>query len=105
MNKSFNTHVVQSGGYEDLLFTEKDWRKYIDKVKWLKIGEGDGEAIQDARCREAYEEFGDVVTFDTTYFTNKYEMPMAPFVGVNHHRQSILLGCGLILNEDTKTFT
>ncbi|GJT49368.1 FAR-RED impaired response 1-like protein [Tanacetum coccineum] len=92
MNKSFNTFVVQSGGYEDLPFTEKDCRNYIDKVKRLKFGEGDAEAIQDVRCRAAYEEFGDVVTFDTTYLTNKYEMSMAPFVGVNHHGQSILLG-------------
>ncbi|KAK1361080.1 hypothetical protein POM88_045554 [Heracleum sosnowskyi] len=46
----------------------------------------------DARCRAAYREFGDVVTFDTTYLTNKYDMPFAPFVGVNHHGQSILLG-------------
>ncbi|XP_042974916.1 protein FAR1-RELATED SEQUENCE 5-like [Carya illinoinensis] len=31
-------------------------------------------------------------------------MPFAPFVGVNHHRQSILLGVGLISSEDTETF-
>jgi hypothetical protein len=31
-------------------------------------------------------------------------MPFAHFVGVNHHGQSILLGTGLILNEDTDTF-
>ncbi|XP_062028466.1 protein FAR1-RELATED SEQUENCE 5-like [Rosa rugosa] len=59
----------------------------------------------DARSRAAYKEFGDVVTFDTTYLTNKYDMPFAPFVGVNHHGQSILLGCGLISHEDTDTFT
>ncbi|KAA8541383.1 hypothetical protein F0562_025347 [Nyssa sinensis] len=59
----------------------------------------------DARSRAAYEEFGDVVTFDTTYLTNKYDMPFAPFVGVNHHGHSILLGCGFISNEDTDTFT
>nr|GEU37985.1 protein FAR-RED impaired response 1-like [Tanacetum cinerariifolium] len=136
INKSFNSFVVQSRGYEALPFTEKDCRNYIDKVKRLKFGEGDAEAIQgyfmkiqsidreffyaweldeenrlkfffweDARCRAAYEEFGDVVTFDATYLTNKYEMPMAPFVRVNHHGQSILLGCGLISNEDTNTFT
>ena len=58
----------------------------------------------DARCRSAYEYFGDVVTFDTTYLTNKYDMPFAPFVGVNHHGQSILLGCGLLSSEDTKSF-
>ena len=45
-----------------------------------------------------------MVTFDTTYLVNKYNMPFAPFVGVNHHGQSILLGCGLILGEDTNTF-
>ncbi|KAL6562536.1 hypothetical protein OROGR_003543 [Orobanche gracilis] len=59
----------------------------------------------DARSRAAYEEFGDVVTFDTTYLTNRYDMPFAPFVGVNHHGHSILLGCGLISNENTETFT
>ncbi|KAL7240042.1 hypothetical protein ACSBR2_005830 [Camellia fascicularis] len=50
----------------------------------------------DARSRAAFKEFGDVVTFDTTYLVNKYAMPFAPFVGVNHHGQSTLLGCGLI---------
>ena len=44
------------------------------------------------------------MAFDTTYLTNKYDMPFAPFVGVNHHGQSILLGCGLVSNEDTITF-
>lgn len=39
-----------------------------------------------------------------TYLTNKYGMPFAPFVGVNYHGQTILLGCGLISNEDTNTF-
>ncbi|XP_041001654.1 protein FAR1-RELATED SEQUENCE 5-like [Juglans microcarpa x Juglans regia] len=46
----------------------------------------------DSRSRASYKYFGDVVTFDTTYLTNRYGMPFAPFVGVNHHGQSILLG-------------
>ncbi|XP_021726899.1 protein FAR1-RELATED SEQUENCE 6-like [Chenopodium quinoa] len=58
----------------------------------------------DARSRVAYEEFGDVVYFDSTYLTNKYELPFANFVGVNHHGQSILLGCALISHEDSDTF-
>ncbi|XP_062161880.1 protein FAR-RED IMPAIRED RESPONSE 1-like [Alnus glutinosa] len=58
----------------------------------------------DARSRAAYDFFGDVITFDTTYLTNSYDMPFAPFVGVNHHGQSILLGAGLILSEDIDTF-
>jgi zinc finger SWIM domain-containing protein 3 len=34
----------------------------------------------DLRCRVAYEYFGEVITFDTTYLTNKYDMPFAPFL-------------------------
>ncbi|XP_028123959.1 protein FAR-RED IMPAIRED RESPONSE 1-like [Camellia sinensis] len=58
----------------------------------------------DARSRAAYKAFGDVISFDTTYLTNKYDMSFALFVGVNHHGQSILFGCGLLSNENTKTF-
>jgi hypothetical protein len=33
----------------------------------------------DARSKAAYEPFGDVIIFDTTYLINKYKMPFAPF--------------------------
>ncbi|XP_021723196.1 protein FAR-RED IMPAIRED RESPONSE 1-like isoform X2 [Chenopodium quinoa] len=58
----------------------------------------------DARSRVAYEEFGDVVCFDSTYITNEYKLPFSNFVGVNHHGQTILLGCALVSHEDTDTF-
>ena len=58
-----------------------------------------------AWSRAAFKEFGDVVTFDTTYLVNRHGMPFAPFVGMNHHGQSTLLGCALISHENTKTFT
>jgi hypothetical protein len=58
----------------------------------------------DARSMASYEYFGDVVTFDTTYLTNKYKMPFALFLGVNHHGQSMLFGAGLLSSEDTETF-
>ncbi|XP_061360585.1 protein FAR1-RELATED SEQUENCE 5-like [Gastrolobium bilobum] len=58
----------------------------------------------DARSRAAYQYFGDVITFDTTYRTNKYSMPFAPFTGLNHHLQSILFGCALLQDESEKSF-
>ncbi|XVF30517.1 hypothetical protein REPUB_Repub16aG0064600 [Reevesia pubescens] len=58
----------------------------------------------DGRSRAVYEAFGDVITFDTTYLTNKYHMPFAPFIGVNHHGQSVLFGCGLLTTEETESF-
>ncbi|XP_021758530.1 protein FAR1-RELATED SEQUENCE 6-like [Chenopodium quinoa] len=59
----------------------------------------------DARSRMAYEEFGDVVCFDATYLTNDYDLPFVNFVGVNHHGQTIFLGCALVSHEDCDTFS
>jgi hypothetical protein len=58
----------------------------------------------DARSKVAYESFHDVITFDTTYLTNKYDMSFASFIGLNHHSESIILGCGLLSDEDTDSF-
>ncbi|XP_004496070.1 protein FAR-RED IMPAIRED RESPONSE 1-like [Cicer arietinum] len=135
-SRSLQSVTVESNGCENLIFGEKDCRNYVHKVRRLKLGRGDVEAIQnffvrmqkqnsqfyyamdlddrrhlrnvfwaDARSRAAYECFGEVITFDTTYLTNKYDMPLTPLVGVNHHGQSILLGCAILSNEDTETFT
>ncbi|KAK1581752.1 hypothetical protein Q3G72_008723 [Acer saccharum] len=134
-NKSYNSFVVKAGGHDNLSFLEKDCRNYLDKIRRLRLREGDANAIQkyflkmhsdnsnffytmdldeegrlknvlwaDARSRAVYKEFGDVITFDSTYLTNKYDMPFAAFIGVNHHGQSILFGCGLISNEDIETY-
>ncbi|XP_042381983.1 protein FAR1-RELATED SEQUENCE 5-like isoform X1 [Zingiber officinale] len=54
--------------------------------------------------RRAYSVFGDVVVFDTTYNTNKYGLILAPFVGVNHHHQTIIFGCGFLSDEKTESF-
>ncbi|XP_020243495.1 protein FAR1-RELATED SEQUENCE 5-like [Asparagus officinalis] len=106
INKNFSSLVHEAGGYENLLCDEKACRNLVDESRRLRLGEDHLKNVfwADGRSREAYKEFGEVVTFDTTYLTNKYDMPFAPFVGVNHHGQSILLGCGLISKEDTKTF-
>ncbi|XP_042429911.1 protein FAR-RED IMPAIRED RESPONSE 1-like [Zingiber officinale] len=58
----------------------------------------------DERSRVAYQSFNDVVTFDTTHLTNKYDIPLVTFVGMNHHGQPILFGCGLVSGEDAETF-
>ncbi|RYR12538.1 hypothetical protein Ahy_B04g070041 isoform C [Arachis hypogaea] len=44
----------------------------------------------DARSRTAYEYFGDVVSFDMTYNTNRYNLIFGSFVGVNHHESEEL---------------
>ncbi|XP_040993336.1 protein FAR-RED IMPAIRED RESPONSE 1-like [Juglans microcarpa x Juglans regia] len=90
-------------------------REYFCRMQYKNLGffalmdlDDDGRLMNvfwaDPCSMAAYQYIGDVVTFDTTYLTNRYGMPFAPFVGVNYHGQLILLGAGLISNEDTETF-
>jgi zinc finger SWIM domain-containing protein 3 len=58
----------------------------------------DGQSILDYAC------FGDAVSFDTTFQTNKFEMPFAPLLGTNHHKQTIVFGAALLFNETIESF-
>ncbi|KAL7138710.1 hypothetical protein ABFS83_09G001200 [Erythranthe nasuta] len=58
----------------------------------------------DARSRIAHNYFSDTITIDTTSLTNKYEIPLVLFVGINHHGQSVLLGCGFLGHESVEYF-
>ncbi|QHO08090.1 Protein FAR1-RELATED SEQUENCE [Arachis hypogaea] len=66
----------------------------LDQKKCLKII-----SWADAESRAAYEYFCDVVSFDITYKINNYNMLFGSFVGVNHHSNSVLLGCGLLTKK------
>lgn len=71
-----------------------DGKSYVRHIFWV-----------DAKGRDDYQEFGDVISFDATYITKRYKMPLAHFVDVNNHFQSRLLGCALITYETSKTFS
>ena len=58
----------------------------------------DGQSIMD------YASFGDAVSFDTTFQINKFEMPFAPLLGTNHHKQTIIFGAALLFNETIESF-
>jgi hypothetical protein len=51
----------------------------------------DGQSIMDYAC------FGDAVSFDTIFQTNKFEMPFAPILGTNHHKQTIIFWSGIVI--------
>ncbi|XP_062005976.1 protein FAR1-RELATED SEQUENCE 5-like [Rosa rugosa] len=54
--------------------------------------------------RRAYNFYGDVVIFDTTYKTNRYGMIFALFTGVNNHRQTIIFACAFLNDETADSF-
>ncbi|KAJ4707864.1 FAR1-related sequence [Melia azedarach] len=58
----------------------------------------------DARSRAACGLFNDTVAIDTTYLTNKYEIPLISFIGVNHHGQHVLLGCAFLGHESVEYY-
>lgn len=123
----------ESGGINNVGFTTVDCRNYItNRQRTLGTGgqhvldylrrmqsenssffyaiQGESEHSAgnifwaDATCRMNYSYFGDTVTFDTAYRTNRYRVPFAPFTGLNHHGHPVLFGCALLLNESESSF-
>ncbi|KAJ7967017.1 Protein FAR1-RELATED SEQUENCE like [Quillaja saponaria] len=126
--------IKESGGINNVGFTKVDCQNYMSNSRQRTLGTGGQIvfdylkrmkaevprffcAIQgdfdnssgnifwaDANARMNYNYFGDTVTFDTTYRTNRYRVPFAPFTGWNHHGQPVLFGCALLLNESESSF-
>ncbi|PKU74683.1 protein FAR1-RELATED SEQUENCE 5 isoform X1 [Dendrobium catenatum] len=66
--------------------------------KLTNIFWADERSVVDFNC------FGDVVCFDTTFKINGYGRPFTPFLGVNHHKQTIIFGAALLYDESTESF-
>ncbi|KAL8472696.1 hypothetical protein ACS0TY_029786 [Phlomoides rotata] len=85
---------VQCGGPQNLGCLTKDYRNYIEERRRVRL-DSEGRLCNvlwiNPRSRDAYEEFHDIVSFDTTYIVNRYKMPFASIVGVNHPGHSILV--------------
>ncbi|XP_073120803.1 protein FAR1-RELATED SEQUENCE 5-like [Henckelia pumila] len=60
--------------------------------------------FRDHRCLIDYEYFGDVLSVDTTYQTNRYNLICAPFIGINHHKQNVMFGLAFLSDETENTF-
>nr|ABA92691.2 transposon protein, putative, unclassified, expressed [Oryza sativa Japonica Group] len=82
--------VKNNNFYFDIQADEKD---AIQNIFWCN-----------ASSRAAYHHFGDCITFDTTYRTNMFNMPLAVFVGCNHHMQSVILSVALLRDERAESF-
>nr|GEW81537.1 hypothetical protein [Tanacetum cinerariifolium] len=55
-----------------------------------------------AKCN--YKEFGDIISFDATFRTNKYDMVFVPFTGTDNHLKCVNFGSGMLLKEDTEAY-
>jgi zinc finger SWIM domain-containing protein 3 len=51
-----------------------------------------------------YAYFGDVVSFDTTFGTNRESRPFDEFVGFKHFRETVVFGAILLYDETFESF-
>ncbi|XP_028054803.1 protein FAR1-RELATED SEQUENCE 5-like [Camellia sinensis] len=93
LGQSFELMGREASGRQSLGFLKLDNEEQIMNMFWA-----DAQMIMD------YAQFGDVVTFDTTYKLNKEHRPFASFVGFNHHRETVVFGAALLYDETAKTF-
>lgn len=126
--------IKEYGGISKVGFTEVDCRNYMrnnrqrslegdiqllldylrqmhaDNPSFFYAVQGDEEQCTgnvfwaDTKARANYTYFGDTVTFDTTYRSNRYRLPFAPFTGINHHGHPVLFGCAFLINESESSF-
>ncbi|XP_023766820.2 protein FAR1-RELATED SEQUENCE 5-like [Lactuca sativa] len=52
-----------------------------------------------------YAEFGDVISFDATFRTNKYRMVFVSLTAIDHHKKLITVGAGFISNESIEFYS
>ena len=84
---------------------QKDDPDFFYKIKYDLEGRAENIFWVDGLARKAYTEaYHDCVSFDTTYMTNMYNMPFAPFIGINRHGQSFMLGCAFVRQEMETSF-
>ncbi|XP_073152453.1 protein FAR1-RELATED SEQUENCE 5-like [Henckelia pumila] len=60
--------------------------------------------FRNSRCQVDFDYFGDILSFDTTYRTNRYNLVCAPFVGINHHKQNVMFGLAFMSDETESSF-
>jgi hypothetical protein len=114
-NKKYVSNVMTAIRQED---KANDMMKVLDYFRKRKEADprfyysfqlGPGKKVlcifwSDGFSRKMYDLYGDCLNFDTTYKTNKYNLPFAPFIGVTGHGQNCLFACAIITNEQAITF-
>jgi hypothetical protein len=93
--QSLVNHLKQKANEEKMFYwnVELDDEGRIHNFFW-----------RDGRSQIDFNYFGDVVVFDATYRTNRYNLICAPFIGVNHHWQTIMFACAFLSDESSASF-
>ncbi|GKD04907.1 FAR1-related sequence 5-like protein, partial [Tanacetum coccineum] len=80
-------------------------REWCPKDVWLNTldpKKNDRQVDEVAKCN--YKEFGEIVSFDVTYKTNKYKMVFVPFMAIDNYGRSVAVYSGLLKRETTEAY-
>ncbi|XP_022023459.1 protein FAR1-RELATED SEQUENCE 5-like [Helianthus annuus] len=58
----------------------------------------------DDQAKRNYHVFGDMISFDATYRSNKYSMVFVPFTGIDNHHCNVTFGAALLASETADTY-
>jgi zinc finger SWIM domain-containing protein 3 len=89
--KYFQDKAIENPSFQHVV--QLDCDEQITNIFWA-----------DAKMIIDYAHFGDVITFDTTFGTNKEYRPFGVFVGFNHFRETVIFGASLLYDETFDSF-
>uniref|UniRef100_K4A1D1 Uncharacterized protein n=1 Tax=Setaria italica TaxID=4555 RepID=K4A1D1_SETIT len=97
------------GGLTTLPHKTKDKRKVEDPTFYYIFQVDKDMEVKNLFWREGislqwYAEYGECVSFDTMYMTNRYNLPFTSFVGITGHSNTCLFACAFLSDETTATF-
>ncbi|XP_035830763.1 protein FAR1-RELATED SEQUENCE 5-like [Helianthus annuus] len=102
--KAFHIMSKRYGGFENV----DQKREYLVDFSFEYSVDEDKQLTSlfwaDGLCKHNFMEFGDVISFDSTFKTNKYKMVFVPFTGIDNHCRNVTLGAGLLASESIDSY-
>ncbi|GJY97273.1 FAR1-related sequence 5-like protein [Tanacetum coccineum] len=102
----------------NLFIGDRDAQMVVEKLEnlekrcdsfFMDYCQGEGDSLcglfwADKVARLNYQRFGDTISFDATFRSNKYRMVFVPFTGIDNHNRSVTFGAGLLSDETVKSY-
>ncbi|GJZ43885.1 FAR1-related sequence 5-like protein [Tanacetum coccineum] len=109
-HKAHRLRVALLGGFDKVRGMPIDWNNFKRGMNKF-IGERDAQMLVDKMVKRQLHvpdatnaALCDIVSFDATYDTNKYDMVFVPFTGIDHHQKCVSFGAALLSDETTESY-
>ncbi|XP_076951218.1 protein FAR-RED IMPAIRED RESPONSE 1-like [Bidens hawaiensis] len=133
--KAFNITRTKYGGFEEVGATKDDCKNFkqsltcyigeydaemvVQRLSWKKNccdgysfdytvntnGELDRLFWADDISKKNYLAFGDIISFDATFKTNKYNMVFVPLTAIDNHCRNVTVGAALLSSESIESYS